>query len=100
VTIWYEQEEFWEAMAPKIFSALHWDVAPLEIEKITALLEIKPGSRVLDLCCGPGRHSLELARLGFRVTGVDRTSRYLDEAREKAKEQGLYIDFLQEDMRE
>jgi len=100
VTVWHERDVFWEAMAPKIFSALHWELAPLEIEKVTALLELKHGNRVLDLCCGTGRHSLELARLGFRVTGVDRTSRYLDEARRKAKERSLNIDFRQIDMRD
>jgi SAM-dependent methyltransferase len=54
---------------------------------------------VLDLCCGPGRHSLELARRGFKVTGLDRTASYLEQARSRAHEEGLDIEFVQEDMR-
>jgi SAM-dependent methyltransferase len=39
---------------------------------------------VLDACCGPGRHSLELASRGYRVTGIDITEAYLEAARESA----------------
>src|SRR5206468_5375646 len=53
---------------------------------------------VLDLCCGPGRHSLEFARHGFQVTGVDRTARYLDAARAAATGEGLTVEFVQGDM--
>jgi len=54
---------------------------------------------VLDLCCGPGRHSLELSRRGFTVTGVDRTAAYLDRAKKQAEAEGLEVEFVQEDMR-
>jgi SAM-dependent methyltransferase len=54
---------------------------------------------VLDLCCGVGRHSLEFARSGFQVTGVDRTATYLHEARRRAAEADLRVEFVQEDMR-
>ena len=54
---------------------------------------------MLDLCCGPGRHSLEFARRGFRVTGVDRTAHYLTTARAAATREGLTVEFVQEDMR-
>jgi SAM-dependent methyltransferase len=55
---------------------------------------------VLDLCCGPGRHSVELARRGMRVTGVDRTRPYLRRARRKAAREGLSIEFVEQDMRQ
>jgi SAM-dependent methyltransferase len=55
--------------------------------------------KILDLCCGIGRHSLEFARRGFHVTGVDRTKSYLDKARQKAKTEKLNIEFINEDMR-
>jgi SAM-dependent methyltransferase len=64
-----------------------------------ALANIPPGGHILDLCCGIGRHSLEFARRGFKVTGVDRTSGYLNQAREQANKEGLNIEFVQEDMR-
>ena len=54
---------------------------------------------MLDLACGPGRHSIELARRGYRVTGVDRTSSYVEHARRRATEAGLDIEFVAEDMR-
>jgi SAM-dependent methyltransferase len=59
---------------------------------------------VLDMPCGPGRHSLELARRGFRVTGVDRTVAYLDTARQKAAAEGLdgvaQVEWIKADMRD
>lgn len=55
---------------------------------------------VLDLCCGYGRHSIELAERGFDVTGVDLTEHYLEYAKERADEEGLDIEFVHDDMRE
>jgi SAM-dependent methyltransferase len=63
------------------------------------LLALESGQHVCDLCCGIGRHSLELAHRGFRVTAVDRTEQYLDEARRQAETAGLEIEFVQDDMR-
>jgi SAM-dependent methyltransferase len=69
------------------------------VEEMVTLLGLSPGARVLDLCYGVGRHSLEFARRGFQVTGVDRTATYLQEARRRAAEEGLGMEFVQEDMR-
>ena len=96
---WHEDDRFWERTAPFQFSERRWAAAPEEVEKALALLELEAGAAVLDLCCGPGRHSLELARRGFKVTGVDRTARFLEEARRRAEAEGLEIEFVQEDMR-
>jgi SAM-dependent methyltransferase len=96
---WHEQDEFWETVAPILFGPRRWADTPAEVEKVVSLLGIGPGAHILDLCCGVGRHSLELARRGFRVTGVDRTRLYLDRASEQAKEEGLKIEFVQDDMR-
>ena len=79
--VWHEDDEFWESFAPKIFAKDLWDNAPVEVEKIISLLRINPGACILDLCCGTGRHSLEFARQGFQVTGVDRTLTYIKEAK-------------------
>lgn len=96
---WYEQDRFWETIAPALFSSERMLSARQEVEQIVSLLKLQPGESVCDLCCGPGRHSLELGRLGYRVTGVDRMGLYLEEAKKKADEQGLNIRFVQEDMR-
>jgi len=96
---WHADDRFWERTAPFQFSERRWTAAPEEVERILALLELAEGAAVLDLCCGPGRHSLELARRGFRVTGVDRTARFLEEGRRRAQAEGLTVEFVQDDMR-
>jgi SAM-dependent methyltransferase len=96
---WHEQDFFWETAAPVMFTERRWANTPVEVDKLFSLLEIKQGAHILDLGCGVGRHSLELARRGFMVTGVDRTKRYLEQASEKAAQEGLDIEFVHEDMR-
>ena len=73
--------------------------APSEVEAALKLLGLKPKGRVLDLCCGPGRHSLELARRGFAVVGVDNTAGYIAEAKKRAKSEKLKVEFVKGDMR-
>ena len=63
--------------------------ARAEAEAVHTLLVkhgIKPGSQLLDLNCGIGRHAVELARLGYRVTGVDFAPAYIERAKQLAKE--------------
>lgn len=97
---WYERDEFWEKLLPTMFREERWDAAVGEVDALLALISLAPGAAVLDLPCGPGRHSLELARRGFRVTSVDRTAEYLDQARQRADEEGLTVEWVQSDMRE
>lgn len=52
-------------------------------------LGLASGSRVLDVGCGPGRHSLELAKRGVRVHGIDISSTFVDVATEAARRAGL-----------
>jgi len=55
--------------------------------------------RIIDIGCGTGRHSIELARRGYTVTGVDLSDSMLQKAREKAVQQHLVIDFRKHDAR-
>jgi 2-polyprenyl-3-methyl-5-hydroxy-6-metoxy-1,4-benzoquinol methylase len=71
-----------------------------EIDFVLERLELEPGARVLDVACGHGRHSLELARRGFDVTGVDLSPRSIELAREAATREGLRAAFLERDARE
>jgi SAM-dependent methyltransferase len=96
---WHEEDTFWESVGPVLFTGRRWEDAPREVGAMVTLLGLSPGARLLDLCCGVGRHSLEFARRGFQVTGVDRTATYLHEARRRAAEEDLQVEFLQEDMR-
>jgi len=96
---WYEQDGFWKTFEPLLFNSERMLSAGQEVEQIVSLLKLEPGVGICDLCCGLGRHSLELGRLGYCVTGVDRTGLYIEQAKKKANEQGLNIRFVQDDMR-
>jgi 2-polyprenyl-3-methyl-5-hydroxy-6-metoxy-1,4-benzoquinol methylase len=54
---------------------------------------------ILDVGCGTGRHSIELTKRGYSVTGIDYSESQLARAIEKAEIQGLTIDFQQQDAR-
>jgi len=56
--------------------------------------------KILDLGCGTGRHSIELAKRGYSLTGIDLSKSLLERASEKANEQNVKIDFIQADARE
>jgi SAM-dependent methyltransferase len=73
--------------------------ARLEVEALVDLLGLERGSRVLDVGCGWGRHAVELARLGCRVTGVDLSPVLLDSARARAREAGVAVQWRRLDMR-
>jgi len=55
--------------------------------------------KILDIGCGTGRHSIELTKRGYHVTGIDFSDSQLRRAREKAAEQQLIIDFQKHDAR-
>ena len=60
-----------------------------EVDFLMDVCGLERGMRVLDIGCGPGRHALEMARRGIRVTGVDFTERFVAFARDRAAEEGL-----------
>ncbi|MFZ0282865.1 MAG: class I SAM-dependent methyltransferase [Bacteroidales bacterium] len=55
--------------------------------------------KILDVGCGTGRHTIELTKRGYSVMGIDFSESQLNRAIEKAKSQGLRIDFQQKDAR-
>lgn len=86
-------------MGPLLFDGDRRASAAEEVELAVNLMDLPLGARILDLCCGVGRHAIELARRGYQVTGVDRTEEYLAEARKTAEEERVGIDFINSDMR-
>ena len=68
-----------------------------EIDFIEQELSLLSGLSIIDIGCGTGRHSIELAKRGYDVTGLDISDKMLDEAREKAEDLGLKIDFIHRD---
>lgn len=97
--IWHEDDDFWNRMEEWIFMESRWKAASKEIEQLLEILQLPEHAAILDLGCGPGRHSIDLARRGFRVTGVDRTEKYLEKARDNAAREALEIEYIQDDMR-
>jgi SAM-dependent methyltransferase len=73
---------------------------PAEAEFIFEALGLSPGARALDLCCGQGRHAVEIAAKGCSVVGLDLSETLLAEARRRADERGLTIEWVHSDMRE
>lgn len=56
--------------------------------------------KILDIGCGTGRHSIELARRGYHVTGIDLSETMLAHAKKKASGEGIKVSFLKYDARE
>ena len=93
-----------------MFDDAHWREVPTVADEITHLAHFDfygetsktqvTDPKVLDLCCGFGRISAELARRGFSVTGVDITESYLQTAKEEASLENLNIEYIKADARE
>ena len=65
------------------------------IDNIIKYLNIKEGSKILDLACGIGRHSIYLEKIGFKVVGTDKSSNNINKAKAS---QNQYLSFLQMEM--
>lgn len=70
------------------------------IDLIEQVTQPAPGSSLLDVGCGRGRHAVEFASRGYRVTGLDLSKRSLEAARERAKSAEVDVRFLRGDMRD
>lgn len=68
-----------------------------EVAFLTRWLPLPAYARVLDLCCGQGRHAQALADAGYTVVGVDRSAEALATARRRP---GRPVTYLQHDMRD
>lgn len=101
MTDWFEDESFWDTIAPFLFGVVRDDArTEREVDDLTRLLGVAPGSRILDLPCGTGRHTVGWAARGHRVTGADRSEAYLALARKRAVARGVEVELVRSDMRE
>jgi D-alanine-D-alanine ligase len=91
-------ESFFDSKYLKAYRSVE-DGTPQQIDFIVDVVGIQPEDRILDLCCGQGRHTIELAKRGFSVTGLDQSEYLLSVARERAKEARLSVEFIEGDMR-
>ncbi|AEA33888.1 methyltransferase domain-containing protein [Hippea maritima] len=76
------------------------EITKSEVDLVVKALGIKPEDKVLDLCCGQGRHSIELASRGFlNVEGLDRSRYLIQKARKESEKRALGIKFREGDAR-
>jgi D-alanine-D-alanine ligase len=71
-----------------------------EVDLFLSTLDPDPNARILDLCCGQGRHALEVARRGFKnIEGLDRSRYLIQRAKTNAKNENLPVRFREGDAR-
>ena len=71
-----------------------------EVDFLVDALALEPGARILDVGCGPGRHSLALARRGFSCVGIDASPEFVDLARRASDAEGRDATFEVADVRD
>jgi D-alanine-D-alanine ligase len=98
--------EWWRTLFNAVYLRTDGDVVEnrsntvREVDMLVAAAGLEPNDRVIDLCCGQGRHCLELARRGFKnVTGIDRSRYLIRLARRRARETSLDVTFQEGDAR-
>lgn len=71
-----------------------------QVDFLIKTMELTGREKILDLACGFGRHSLELAGRGFTVVGIDITKEYVEDATKQAVKENLPAQFLHMDIRD
>ncbi len=96
--MWYEEmfEDYGEKYDQESFT--HGTVG--ECDFIENEIDFNKQAKILDIGCGTGRHTLELTRRGYNVTGIDLSERQVGIAREKALKENLEVRFIKADARE
>ena len=85
-----------------IYDANIYDGMNTHIDDLQFYKRWLPGNKaadILELCCGTGRLTIPIAKDGYNISGVDYTSSMLEQARLKASEAGLEIEFVEADIR-
>jgi SAM-dependent methyltransferase len=91
---WFNSKEYLD-----VYQHRNESDAKLLFELIIANTEIPLQGKVLDLACGPGRHSILFARKGYNVTGIDLSENLLKVAEASSRKEKLGIKFIRADLR-
>jgi D-alanine-D-alanine ligase len=98
--------EWWRTLFNSLYLETDGDVVEndrnteQEVDLLIRSAGLERNDRLLDLCCGQGRHSLELARRGFpHITGLDRSRYLIRLARKRARQRNLQVSFHEGDAR-
>ena len=94
---WYE--ELFENYGIKYDKEVYTQGTVGECDFIEREIGYNKATKIIDIGCGTGRHSIELAKRGYSVVGIDLSESQLKRAKEKASEQNLKIVFHQRDAR-
>jgi len=102
----YVHPDWWRSIFNSLYLKTDGDVVDdhnitrQEVDLFSDILKLSPEDKILDLCCGQGRHSMELARKGFKyVEGLDRSHYLMQKAKGYAKREGLTVKFREGDAR-
>lgn len=90
-------QEFFDAHAPIYEENIFTKNTVAEVDFLLEELSLPPGNAILDVGCGTGRHSIELAKRGYAVTGLDLSSEMLARAAAAARANGLAVRWIQAD---
>jgi len=101
----YVQPEWWRSIFNSMYLKTDADVVDdlkitrSEVDLFSEILNLTTDDNILDLCCGQGRHVLELNRRGFKAEGLDRSRYLIQKAKASAKKENLNIRFKEGDAR-
>jgi cyclopropane fatty-acyl-phospholipid synthase-like methyltransferase len=93
----HDWERFFDEHAIHYMDNVFTKNTQAEVEFLLELLPIEPGDHILDIGCGAGRHSVELARRGYQVTGVDISAGMLAQAANAAEQAGVTVTWIKAD---
>ncbi|MBN1765745.1 MAG: methyltransferase domain-containing protein [Sedimentisphaerales bacterium] len=98
--------DWWQTLFNSLYLKTDGDVVEndqntaKEVDLLIQAAGLSPNDQILDLCCGQGRHCIELARRGFRsVTGIDRSRYLIRLAKKRARQENVIISFHEGDAR-
>jgi ubiquinone/menaquinone biosynthesis C-methylase UbiE len=92
-----EWEVYFDASAPEYDEEIFTKNTEAEVKFLLEELALPPGSAILDMGCGTGRHAVRLAQADYRVTGVDISQAMLDQARAAAQAAGVRVEWVHSD---
>jgi SAM-dependent methyltransferase len=90
-------ERFFDAHAPVYMDNVFTKNTIREVDFLLEELALHPGSSILDVGCGTGRHSIELAKRGYAVTGLDLSAEMLAQTAQSAKVAGANVNWIRSD---
>ncbi|MBU0984711.1 MAG: methyltransferase domain-containing protein [candidate division Zixibacteria bacterium] len=88
-------KNFFDRHAPKYMENVFTKNTLPEVEFLLEELSLPSGSAILDVGCGTGRHSVELAKRGYQMTGVDLSTGMLEQARRAAEAAGVELELIE-----